>query len=428
MMRSKIVEGIGLFISLVYILLRPFLNTYFTENIKYIFILTVVFLTLSFFLSKKRINKYSKSILLLVVFWIYAIFSSLINGGSELLLYTVERYIFYNLIFFVCLTIVNRINWIHLFKFLVAYGVVDAVVSIIEFFTQKQMFAIGGVTHSIVQLYGDNSLRTFGLNGNYFLLAELLCVCAFVSLYLYKETNKKIYLFSLLVISFGIFCSGSRGYYVAFTCGMFLIFFFYTFEKGTTKKTFIIFLSIVAVLISALLIIFFTDIHIGLTTIDRFLDRFRSITDFSSNAANVTRFKLWINAINEWRTHFWFGNGASCTDLRYSAFKNVTESGLLKRFVELGLIGTMLQYSSMLFPIIKGIKKYKNNKSLNRFDIPFFAIILVFFVEDLILQRYGEIEYTTIMWFSIAVVYCSPMINIKNDNNTRTTIKWRNKV
>ena len=97
------------------------------------------------------------------------------------------------------------------------------------------------------------------------------------------------------------------------------------------------------------------------------------------------------------------GHGACCTDLSYSGYISVTESGVLKRLVELGIIGTVLQYLTMITPIAHGIKKIRSNKS-NPTVLVAIGVLAAYFVEDCVLQRYTSPEYTMILWFSIAYI------------------------
>lgn len=403
--KNRIIKNIGLYICLIYILLRPFLNTYVTEYIKYFFIFFMVYYAFIGIINNKINKKIGfLEIFLCVIFIFYVIISSLFMGGLELFWYTMERYIFYMIPIFVIPVIKGRVNWNKLLSILTWYGVIDSIVSIIEFITHKQIFALGGVRHNIVQLYGDDSIRTFGLNGNYFLLAELLCVCGFASIYKTIFMRQKKELWKFIIISIGIFTTGSRGYYVAYFVGICVIFFMYNIEKGISANTFFRIVIAVLLVFFILCFVFFTNINIGISGIDTILARLRSITDFNHNLANVERVRHWTMSFDRWKRHPLFGNGASFTDVRYSKFEFVTESGLFKRLVELGIVGTLLQYITMIIPLYKGIEKYKKNKIINKIMVFFFAVIAAFLTEDLVLQRYGEIEYTIIMWSSLSFI------------------------
>lgn len=405
-MKTKSLNNIGLFICLIYILLRPFLNTYVTEYIKYIFILVMVYYAIKGSTNKKILKEIGYvEIFLYVLFMLYALLSSILVGGSELLVYSMERYVFYTIPLFVIPVIQHKLKWDNILIFLSWYGVVDSIISIIEFVIHRQLIPLEGVTHSVVQQFGDNSIRTFGLNGDYFLLAELLCLCAFSSLYLFIRWYKKIDLLKFVLISFGIFTTGSRGYYVAYSVGLAIFYILFNLNAGKPSQFIVKMGFAVSIIIMFLIFLFMTNIKTSISSIDTILDRTRSILDFSDNYANVERQQHWLYSINKWKTHPILGNGASITDMRYSGFEKVTESGFLKRLVELGIVGTILQYLTMIVPLIKGYKLFRGKKDfVNLMYIFFFSLIVTLATEDMVLQRYGEAEFTVVMWTSLAFI------------------------
>lgn len=384
--------------------MRPFLNYYFTEGVKYIVVLAIVYSSLKVLTSKKKLQRIgSVEIILFFVFWCYVAISAFVNGGSELLGYTVERYIFYSLPLFSMGFIIEKTNWTSVLKFLAGFGVVDAVFSVIEFVTKKQLFVMG--TEQIVQQqWGDTSLRTYGLSGNYFLLAEILCLCGFAALYLYMVEKRKCALYCLLVIAIGLFTTGSRGYYVSFVLGCLIMYCLNAKNSKTSTNRIIGYITVTCFALAVFIFIFFSNMSTGITYVDIIIDRIRSITDFSSNIANTKRMTIWYYSIERWKNHFWFGEGAQVTDLRYSKFLSVTESGLLKRLVELGIIGTVLQYLTMFIPLIKGIKRYRTNPNMHKLHMFFFALIACLLCEDIVLQQYTSLEYTMLMWFSLSYI------------------------
>ena len=132
------------------------------------------------------------------------------------------------------------------------------------------------------------------------------------------------------------------------------------------------------------------------------------IFDWTGDSANSARIDHWNWAIKYWKESPLFGHGACCTETRYSGYISVTESGFLKRLVELGLIGTVLQYLTMLIPLLKGINRYRRAE-IGGASILFFSILLAFFVEDLILQRYTGMEYTIISWTILSCLAYAPL-------------------
>ena len=184
------------FLCLIYILMRPVLVTYVFSASKYIFILIIVLCAFIAILNKSIIKKIgSVEILLLITFYFYVVMNGLIAGGNELLYYGVERYIFLTLPIFIIPFINKKINWDTILIFLVLFGVVDASFSIYEFMTRVQLFPRANVLEDVtIQMSNYTNVRTYGLNGNYFLLAEILCVCGFAAFYLFKFKKISLHL------------------------------------------------------------------------------------------------------------------------------------------------------------------------------------------------------------------------------------------
>ena len=108
-------------------------------------------------------------------------------------------------------------------------------------------------------------------------------------------------------------------------------------------------------------------------------------------------------SIDHWLEAVLFGHGACSTDIRFSGYIKVTESGVLKRLCELGFIGTVIQYITMIMPIKKGVKKFFSDK-LDSSSLPFIGTIVAFLIEDFVLERYTAPEYTVLLWTSIAYI------------------------
>lgn len=392
------------FICLLYILMRPVLVSYVTPLFRYAFVLIMLCTAiLSIFNKRVLTNIGMKEILLAVAFIIYAAANAYFFGGRELLGYTLDHYIFYMIPLLVIPYIVDKINWKSILYFVVGFGVVDAAVSIIEFITSTQMFPISGQENDVFMTISDyNIIRTYGLNGNYFVLAEILSVCGLAAFYLFKFDKSKFALISFIVISIGVFTTGSRGYYVSYIIG--LLFLYLSTGKGFKKQQIYKVCFILVLITLAVYFLIGTDITTGIDFIDNILSRARLIFDWDSEIANVHRVEKWANAIQSWGNNILFGNGASCTEPRYSHYTSVTESGVLKRLVELGLVGTVLQYATMFVPLSAGVKRYRRSEKKDTLVIFFLSVIITFLVEDIVLQRYVSVEYTIILWTAISYI------------------------
>lgn len=395
---------------LIYILMRPFLISYVSKYCKYLFLVLVLIVVLLSITSKKCINLIgSKELLLLSLLYIFIIANALWYGGNELVTKALSAYILYTFPIIALPFISNKIKWLNIFKCLSIFGVIDAGISIIEFVTRQRMFPKAGIEGGInlVTSAGTNIVRTYGLQGSFFILSDILCLCAFSSWYMYRIQKKYIYLLFWILISLGILSTGSRGYYVSYFIGMFIMYMCegvvdHSRRKMTSSKL----LVYVLILLSGLImtyIIFFSSMVTGIENIDVVIKRMRMIIDWKGDSANLNRLRIWRWAISYWKESVITGHGACCTDLSYSGYISVTESGVLKRLVELGIIGTVLQYLTMITPIAHGIKKIRSNKS-NPTVLVAIGVLAAYFVEDCVLQRYTSPEYTMILWFSIAYI------------------------
>ncbi len=385
---------------LIYLLMRPVLEAYFSSVFKGIFIILLTINAGIGVLSpgiKKKIG--AEEIALLLAFYIYTIFNAFIGGGLELLYYGVERYIFLTLPIFAMPIIYKNINWKVLLKALSIFGVIDASCSIIEFFTRKALFPAANVTKNVaIKMSNYTIIRTYGLNGNYFLLAEILSVCGIAALFLARFYHEKRWLIAFAVITLGILSTGSRGYYISFAVGFLVLYMCDFNQNGISRKQLFKALSVFLIFMLALYFFIGTKYVTGVDNIDQIITRFRQIVDFTNEDANVTRLRRWNWAFQEWEKNPVWGIGACATDTRYSGYVSVAESGLLKRLIELGIIGALLQYSTIIIPLYLGIKRYKKNCKGNPIAVFCFSVIAIFLVEDFTLQRYTELEYTIILW------------------------------
>lgn len=389
------------FICLLYILMRPVLTEYFGDVFKYIFFLCVLYCVIKGLLRRNiRQSMRNTDILLYCIFILYVVISSIVVGGLPLFRITAERYVFYMFPIIAMPVVARKIAWKNFLNFLIIFGVVDATVSIIEFITHTQMFPVTGQSSMVVQYNG--SIRTYGLNGNYFILAEILCVCGLAAFFKYLMKKDKKALVFFVYISIGLLTTGTRGFYLSYFIGI-VSMYLMGLQIKMTKELLIRLLGTIVVVLVLVYIIFFSDIQIGIRGVDAVLIRFRTIFDTTENA-NSVRLLVWNKAIAEWKVRPLLGNGASITDPNYIYSLGVTESGFLKRLVELGVVGTVLQYSTMFVPFFRGIKKYKKAKNKNYYCVFFINIVISFIIEDMVLQMYTGIEYTVLIWSAISLV------------------------
>lgn len=402
--RRKILFEICFHICLLYLLMRPVLTDYVSEVFKYFFLLCVLWNVFSVIVNGKMVKYLGwTQFCFCGLFGAYTIIGSIVYGGYELFRLSAERYIFYMFPILVLPYINAQLNWDRILSFLAIFGVIDSFVSFVEFFTMRQMFPISGVENTRV-LQFNGSIRTYGLNGSYFILAEILCLCGLAAFFLLKFRRKRIYMINFIVISAGVLSTGTRGFYVAYFVGV-LILYLADWHSKWSRKTLIRILAVSLLGFVCLWILLGTNFLTGNSTIDKLLIRARSIFDWTTENANITRINLWKKALENWKNHILFGNGPDCTSTNYSKALPVTESGLLKRLVEFGLIGTILQFSTMFYPLIIGLKRYRVSQNRNPMTIFMIALLGSFLFEDLILQMYTGLEYTILVWTAIGFIY-----------------------
>lgn len=404
--RKKIVFIILFGICLVYILMRPVLDVYISSSYKFIFIIILVMTAgIGFMSTQVRRKIGTNEIVLMILFYIYVIINAFVCGRTELLYLGIERYIFLTLPLFAMPIVYKRLNWQKLLKVLSIFGIIDAICSIIEFVTHRALFPAANVDSRVeMHMSSYHIVRTYGLNGNYFLLAEILSVCGLASFYLIRFKHERKWIIAFAIITIGVLSTGSRGYYVSYGVGLLIMYLSENNHMKVTRKQLYKFFVLVIIICMVLYFLIGTNILTGNEKVDQIVVRFRMIFNFTTEDGNIGRISKWKWAIQEWANNPLFGNGACCTDTRYSGYYMVTESGVLKRLVELGLVGTILQYTTMFIPLYKGIKKYLRNGRKDSIVVLCLSILACFLVEDTILQRYTGVEYTIILWALIEYI------------------------
>lgn len=394
----------------VFILARPVAGIFTHDMIKYIFIFISILGLIISFLHARTMKVLGINYILLLLLWILCVFiSALYNGGVELFMIAFEDFIFWMIPIILIPCFYKKIKWDNILIFLSYFGCVDSCVSFIEFTTNKVMFPIGNEKQMVMQYNG--TIRTYGLNGSYFVLAEILCLCGLAALCLIKFKKKKIYLINFVIITMGVLSTGTRGYYVAYAVGVCFIM-LSDISKRISINRIIVIVGLILFVLLGLYIVIFTDIiNFKDNSLNLIIERIRNIFNWTGESANVVRVGIWKKSLELWKTKPLFGYGAGSTSLQYSKTLGVTESGFLKRLVEFGLVGTILQYATFFYPIFKNIGKIK--KCNDPIIIFWCAFIISSIIEDSILQMFGGIEYTLLIWIALGYILSYVFYNRK---------------
>ena len=178
----------------------------------------------------------------------------------------------------------------------------------------------------------------------------------------------------LLTIIIGIFCTSSRGPLLATLLGAFVMWFIYSKDNPLTQKKVIKWFAAGMFVFVCIIIINLTGLGVTKSTGNQFIDtaiqRTISATD-TNEWGNMARLTIWDRYLKIFRDNFWTGIGIAKTSSGVSSNTyGVTESGLLKRLVETGFIGTILYYINfVLLMLVNALRKTNKSIKLHSFVI-----------------------------------------------------------
>lgn len=245
----------------------------------------------------------------------------------------------------------------------------------------------------------DAAFRACGFIGSPMTAGTVIAVCAITAFDAYIKKRNIIYLLLFLVMLLGLVLTFSRGPWVAFVIG-FLVYILFQFKNNMMniiKKNHIMLLAFV------IIVIMLTQLN-NIEGISQFYSSASTISDFEDNKSNALRLFFWLNAISIIISdigNFIFGVGLATTGSQireYPFIFTVTESGVLKRWVEGGLL-IFAVYYSMLYQYYKCYIYQKLSLPDMDFTI---SVLIVILVEDCVLQVTESATILYIFWSCIA--------------------------
>lgn len=396
------------------------LDKYLDDLPKFIFILLIIFGTILFMNKSLKVlgAKY------LIIFFFYYIFI-LINGiffnNTARLVRGVYEYIFYSLIFFATIYYISEVKINNLLKYISYIGTIISILSVYEY---KAKLLILGVEGKNIGYFtgGEIIVRSRVFSDSFLTHAMLLSILAIINLYLFLIEKRYYYILAMISNIFGELSTSSRGPLVALVVGMFVLYSIYNYFFIDKKKTMYIkiiiscILSIVIVI--SIVIIFNTNFSTDNKTLNYFLQRIRLIFDWENEGANVQRKMVWNYYITMFKDNIFSGIGIAATGSKDVGIVSMrpTESGVLKRFVELGIIGAIIHYCIVMSIIFKGMLNIGKVSKSNRYiAILAISVIIAILVEDFVLQITESIMISFFMWFFLAILFVKT--NVKEDVN-----------
>lgn len=329
-----------------------------------------------------------------IIFILYIIACACIKDNSDQISRAIYEYGFYMLMIFSGIYYYTNIEFRRVAKSMVRFGCLIAFLSWYEYFTRA--YIIGSFTQTIQNNYG---FRAAVFTRTYLSHGVILGVFAILAYYMFISTEKKRYIFISIFCYVSILTTSSRGPLVACTVGLIVMWFvnYYSNHRGIQKRFYII-LALLIILLVALLLLQ-SSFTTGNPTIDYFLWRTRNIINWTGDAGNVGRVQLWNNALNKWfKKAPWFGIGPSKTGSWGSGSLGVTESGVLKRLCELGVVGVAIYYSMLIYIISKGISNFRQATSERKsIYLCLFGIISMILINDITVQTTEQIEVSFLL-------------------------------
>lgn len=391
-----------------------------TRIIKYIILallLIGIFMELAKFFQNRRFSIHDNILILLFVllegiFFIYAI------ASKEKLQRNIALYQYNFYIFLLCAAIfyVDKKYFYRILGILRYLGCLLSLFAIYEFITRTYIIPANNEWYGRIYFGGVWLIRSRVFSDSPMVFGLIMALLTIISFDYYHRDKTITNLIIVIMNLVGVALSASRGPYVSLVVG---VFFYYLFDKKTSKKKFIK-MGIKIIVLIIFLVLLINILSETNSTIEYIYARITSIFQWSRSnnegwSANITRLGLWENAINILftGTNWIHGIGAAATGARSLDINGfVTESGVLRRLVEFGIfIGSL--YYIFLFRLIKyGYKKAKKNKSSN-IGLAI-ALIMCILVEDTILQITEEISISFFLWLFIAFLIKDGSLNIGN--------------
>lgn len=322
---------------------------------------------------------------------LYVLINGFFKDNTDQFNRAIYEYIFYLMIAFSLMYFLKKSDIKSIVEHLAPVAFVVIILSWYECLTRTYIIANIGASYTLTTLgYG---FRATVFSRSYLCHGIVIGFFSIMFMYQYIESTNKKYLLFSLISYFSILTTSSRGPFVSCTVGLSVMFMLNYLIKNKSINKKMTFFLIAIILITIVYLFLQSGINTGNGAIDYFLKRVRSITNWTSEGGNLGRIKLWNRTVEWFKESPVFGIGPSKTGSWGEASRGVTESGLLKRLCELGIVGFIIYYSLIVRILLIGKRIYGKLKiDEKRQFIMYIGIILLVLVNDLTLQSTEEIQ------------------------------------
>ena len=413
--QSKIIEGAFLY-CIIYLCTFDYWDTTFGMIFKYIFFGVVLCGIIGYYgrllMKRGKIHTNSKNAICLYILCVLLFLFQAVGVENS-----VQRNLaFYQYVFFMImipgiLFLLEYCEIKRILKGLKLTGIVLSIFAIYEVFSGKYLIQS---SYLGIMYDGSRVLRAMVFSGSFLTFGTIMAMISVVSFYDYYVEKSKFNLICLVVNLVGLVMSSSRGPLVSFICSAIVV---YVYIGGRANIKRVIKVLFIVLFAGALLITLGTILSKSNSTVAFYWDRFQSILDWTeSSASNTSRISCWQYSIETFQqgTNWLFGIGPSATGARAKANWGgfVTESGLLKRFVELGTVVAVIYYAFFFGTVSSGLRKARRGN--NAYIALVLGIVICILVEDTILQVTEELSVTFLLWTFICMLFKKETVEIKD--------------
>ncbi|WP_241428624.1 O-antigen ligase family protein [Clostridium acetobutylicum] len=392
------------------------------SKIQYIiFGVYVIFIFTYFLKSIFSKNRYSTIlyvlILIMILYYIFVITNGIEFGNPARMAIGINQYILYSVSFFVPIVILykelNLKSIEKIFAILLIINFITSVLAAYEYSTGKYII---NQNQDIGEIYitGVNMVRAKVFNGSYLSLGGFIGQLAILNLYFLLSNKYKrlkiVFVISFFVDILGIVSTNSRGPFVATGIAIsvfFIIYYIYIMGRKQTiyKKICVIILAFFVLILILLGLSYLTSYtgNVNNQVLNYLIYRAKSIFDWNSDGSNLLRKYYWISFINLFRRNFLYGIGISSTGALVDTVSiGPTESGVLKRFVELGIFGAAIYYlfvCIVFVSVFRCLNKLKDNYEKKIVIITLFSAVFCLFINDITYQIFENFQVMFFNWF-----------------------------
>ena len=402
-------------ITLIYILTFGLWDSI-SQTSKYLFnvvmIVSISMLLITEF-GKNRTIMNRNTLLIYMLSMAYYVLNAISLTDRRLIFNGLYSYLYYQLLLLAWLYALKKINVRKLFSIFEIFGIVSSLLGAHE--VQTGTLLLGGTAYgkSFSNYY---IVRAVVFSGSFLTLGMFLAICVIISFFQYESTKKFIHIISMVMSLMGLIVTSSRGPLVATIICLILMYLLFDTSNFRTRARKVITLVLTIVVLSIVFLLLANTVMKNNYYVLYIRNRFQSIFDWTNESGNVGRVNRWALFRKMFSKNWLFGIGIGGSGTRAAQLTGAlnTESGVLKRLLELGIFGSIIYYL-LIFNILKNGFQYYIACTKTHKDsaiLAGLAIIIAILIEETIMQITETIMVSNVFWMFIAYIILASQAKI----------------